>query len=43
MPSVSSCSSAMVGGGAGWGVLEAWDSSFRVFSKESSFSFNTPH
>lgn len=43
IPSASSCSSAMVGGGAGGRTVEAWDSSFRVFNKESSFSFRTPH
>lgn len=42
-PSPSSCSSAMVGGGAGGSTVVAWASSFRVFSRESSFSFRTPH
>lgn len=40
--SPSSCSSAMVGGGVAI-TLVAWDSSLSVFSKESNFSFKTPH
>lgn len=41
-PSPSSCSSAMVGGGVAI-TLVAWDSSLSVFSRESNFSFKTPH
>lgn len=41
-PSPSSVSSAMVGGGFGRDE-DAWDSSFSVFSNESSFSFKTEH
>lgn len=41
-PSPSSVSSAMVGGGFGREV-DAWDSSFNVFKRESSFSFKTQH
>lgn len=41
-PSPSSVSSAMVGGGFGRDE-DAWDSSFSVFSNESSFSFRTEH
>lgn len=41
-PSPSSVSSAMVGGGFGRDV-DAWDSSFSVFKRESSFSFKTEH
>lgn len=41
-PSPSSVSSAMVGGGLGR-EEDAWDSSFSVFSNESSFSFRTEH
>ncbi len=41
-PSPSTCSSAMVGGGADITLL-AWASSLSVFNKESNFSFSTPH
>lgn len=41
-PSPSSVSSAIVGGGLGR-EEDAWDSSFSVFSNESSFSFRTEH
>lgn len=36
-------SSAMVGEGGAGRADKAWDSSLRVFSRESSFSFSTPH
>lgn len=42
VPSPSSTSSAMVGGGVGSEDV-AWDSSSRVLSRESSFSFRTEH
>lgn len=41
-PSPSTCSSAMVGGGADITLL-AWASSLSVFNNESNFSFSTPH